>query len=113
MWALSPTVFTLLSQNLLLVHSDLAVYYPTIQYAVLYTLYSHCTRYFTPSTCSCFTKTAACNNIQEPILTLLYTFVLSCIILWIQGTYIYLSLTNIYLFVSMYVYMYVCVYGVF
>uniref|UniRef100_A0A674MC73 non-specific serine/threonine protein kinase n=1 Tax=Takifugu rubripes TaxID=31033 RepID=A0A674MC73_TAKRU len=45
MWALSPTVFTLLSQNLLLVHSDLAVYYPTIQYAVLYTLYSHCTRH--------------------------------------------------------------------
>lgn len=44
MWALSPTVFTLLSHNLMLVHSELAVYYPAIQYAVLYTLYSHCTR---------------------------------------------------------------------
>ncbi|XP_038156782.1 serine/threonine-protein kinase SMG1 [Cyprinodon tularosa] len=45
MWALSPTVFTLLSQNLLLVHSELAVFYPAIQYAVLYSLYSHCTRH--------------------------------------------------------------------
>ncbi|XP_023677609.2 serine/threonine-protein kinase SMG1 isoform X1 [Paramormyrops kingsleyae] len=45
MWALSPTVFTLLSQNLLVVHSDLAVYHPAVQYAVLYTLYSHCTRH--------------------------------------------------------------------
>ncbi|KAM7372511.1 hypothetical protein PAMP_009675 [Pampus punctatissimus] len=45
MWALSPTVFALLSHNLMLVHSELAVYYPAIQYAVLYTLYSHCTRH--------------------------------------------------------------------
>uniref|UniRef100_UPI0037E707FB serine/threonine-protein kinase SMG1 n=1 Tax=Semicossyphus pulcher TaxID=241346 RepID=UPI0037E707FB len=45
MWALSPTVFALLSHNLMLVHSDLAVHYPAIQYAVLYTLYSHCTRH--------------------------------------------------------------------
>ncbi|XP_035470486.2 serine/threonine-protein kinase SMG1 isoform X2 [Scophthalmus maximus] len=45
MWALSPTVFALLSHNLKLVHSELAVYYPAIQYAVLYTLFSHCTRH--------------------------------------------------------------------
>lgn len=45
MWALSPTVFALLSHNLMLVHSDLAVLYPSIQFAVLYTLYSHCTRH--------------------------------------------------------------------
>ncbi|XP_072224935.1 serine/threonine-protein kinase SMG1 isoform X3 [Leuresthes tenuis] len=45
MWALSPTVFALLSHNLTLVHSELAVYYPAIQYAVLYSLYSHCTRH--------------------------------------------------------------------
>ncbi|XP_030266247.1 serine/threonine-protein kinase SMG1 isoform X5 [Sparus aurata] len=45
MWALSPTVFALLSHNLMLVHSELAIYYPAIQYAVLYTLYSHCTRH--------------------------------------------------------------------
>ncbi|XP_062388673.1 serine/threonine-protein kinase SMG1 isoform X3 [Sardina pilchardus] len=45
MWALSPTVFALLSQNLVLVHSELAVHHPTIQYSVLYTLYSHCTRH--------------------------------------------------------------------
>uniref|UniRef100_A0A667Z9R8 non-specific serine/threonine protein kinase n=1 Tax=Myripristis murdjan TaxID=586833 RepID=A0A667Z9R8_9TELE len=45
MWALSPTVFALLSQNLMVVHSELAVYYPAVQYAVLYTLYSHCTRH--------------------------------------------------------------------
>ncbi|KAF7654424.1 hypothetical protein LDENG_00070090 [Lucifuga dentata] len=45
MWALSPTVFALLSNNLMLVHSELAVCYPAIQYAVLYTLYSHCTRH--------------------------------------------------------------------
>eukprot|EP00074_Homo_sapiens_P100024 XP_016879455.1 serine/threonine-protein kinase SMG1-like isoform X2 [Homo sapiens] len=45
MWALSPTVFALLSKNLMIVHSDLAVHFPTIQYAVLYTLYSHCTRH--------------------------------------------------------------------
>uniref|UniRef100_A0A8C4EGN0 non-specific serine/threonine protein kinase n=1 Tax=Dicentrarchus labrax TaxID=13489 RepID=A0A8C4EGN0_DICLA len=45
MWALSPTVFALLSHNLMLVHSELAVYYPAIQYAVLFTLYSHCTRH--------------------------------------------------------------------
>lgn len=45
MWALSPTVFTLLSQNLKLVHSELAAIYPAVQYAVLYTLFSHCTRY--------------------------------------------------------------------
>lgn len=45
MWALSPTVFALLSQDLMLVHSELAVFYPAIQYAVLYTLYSHCTRH--------------------------------------------------------------------
>ncbi|MBZ3878462.1 Serine/threonine-protein kinase SMG1 [Sciurus carolinensis] len=44
MWALSPTVFALLSKNLMIVHSDLAVHFPAIQYAVLYTLYSHCTR---------------------------------------------------------------------
>uniref|UniRef100_A0A672JXE5 non-specific serine/threonine protein kinase n=1 Tax=Sinocyclocheilus grahami TaxID=75366 RepID=A0A672JXE5_SINGR len=45
MWALSPTVFALLSQNLVVVHSDLAVHHPAVQYAVLYTLYSHCTRH--------------------------------------------------------------------
>ncbi|XP_023140718.2 serine/threonine-protein kinase SMG1 isoform X2 [Amphiprion ocellaris] len=45
MWALSPTVFALLSHNLMLVHSELAIYYPAIQYAVLYSLYSHCTRH--------------------------------------------------------------------
>ncbi|XP_077590470.1 serine/threonine-protein kinase SMG1 [Stigmatopora nigra] len=45
MWALSPTVFALLSHTLMLVHSELAVFYPAIQYAVLYTLYSHCTRH--------------------------------------------------------------------
>uniref|UniRef100_A0A3Q1FW18 Uncharacterized protein n=1 Tax=Acanthochromis polyacanthus TaxID=80966 RepID=A0A3Q1FW18_9TELE len=45
MWALSPTVFALLSHNLMLVHSELAIYYPAVQYAVLYSLYSHCTRH--------------------------------------------------------------------
>ncbi|XP_028842210.1 serine/threonine-protein kinase SMG1 isoform X2 [Denticeps clupeoides] len=45
MWALSPTVFALLSQNLEVVHSEVAVHYPAVQYAVLYTLYSHCTRH--------------------------------------------------------------------
>ncbi|XP_041633863.1 serine/threonine-protein kinase SMG1 isoform X3 [Cheilinus undulatus] len=45
MWALSPTVFSLLSQTLMLVHSEIAVHYPAIQYAVLFTLYSHCTRH--------------------------------------------------------------------
>ncbi|CAL9703653.1 unnamed protein product [Knipowitschia caucasica] len=45
MWALSPTVFALLSQDLLLVHTELAVFYPAVQYAVLFTLYSHCTRH--------------------------------------------------------------------
>ncbi|XP_058508783.1 serine/threonine-protein kinase SMG1 [Solea solea] len=45
MWALSPTVFTLLSHNLKLIHSELAVYFPAVQYAVLYTLFSHCTRH--------------------------------------------------------------------
>ncbi|XP_061604634.1 serine/threonine-protein kinase SMG1 [Phyllopteryx taeniolatus] len=45
MWALSPTVFALLNHTLMLVHSELAVYYPAVQYAVLYTLYSHCTRH--------------------------------------------------------------------
>uniref|UniRef100_A0A8C2H6P3 Serine/threonine-protein kinase SMG1 n=1 Tax=Cyprinus carpio TaxID=7962 RepID=A0A8C2H6P3_CYPCA len=45
MSALSPTVFALLSQNLVVVHSDLAVHHPAVQYAVLYTLYSHCTRH--------------------------------------------------------------------
>lgn len=45
MWALSPTMFALLSDNLTVVHAYLAVHYPAIQYGVLYTLYSHCTRY--------------------------------------------------------------------
>ncbi|XP_020505278.1 serine/threonine-protein kinase SMG1 [Labrus bergylta] len=45
MWALSPTVFALLSHNLMLVHSEIAVHFPAIQYAVLFTLYSHCTRH--------------------------------------------------------------------
>eukprot|EP00062_Callorhinchus_milii_P009126 gi/632952733/ref/XP_007892012.1/ PREDICTED: serine/threonine-protein kinase SMG1 [Callorhinchus milii] len=45
MWALSPTVFALLSDNLTVVHADLAVHYPAIQYGILYTLYSHCTRH--------------------------------------------------------------------
>ncbi|XP_072549574.1 serine/threonine-protein kinase SMG1 isoform X2 [Salminus brasiliensis] len=45
MWALSPTVFALLSQNLVVVHNELAVHHPAVQYAVLYTLYSHCTRH--------------------------------------------------------------------
>ncbi|XP_069762351.1 serine/threonine-protein kinase SMG1 isoform X3 [Narcine bancroftii] len=45
MWALSPTMFALLSDNLTVVHANLAVYYPAIQYGVLYTLYSHCTRH--------------------------------------------------------------------
>uniref|UniRef100_A0A3P9L1G2 Serine/threonine-protein kinase SMG1 N-terminal domain-containing protein n=1 Tax=Oryzias latipes TaxID=8090 RepID=A0A3P9L1G2_ORYLA len=45
MWALSPTVFALLTHNLTVVHSGLAVCYPAVQYAVLYSLYSHCTRH--------------------------------------------------------------------
>lgn len=45
MWALSPTVFALLSKNLMIVHGDIAVHFPAVQYAVLYTLYSHCSRY--------------------------------------------------------------------
>ncbi|XP_053326618.1 serine/threonine-protein kinase SMG1 [Spea bombifrons] len=45
MWALSPTVFALLSKNLMIVHDDIAIHYPAVQYAVLYTLYSHCTRH--------------------------------------------------------------------
>ncbi|XP_024124914.1 serine/threonine-protein kinase SMG1 [Oryzias melastigma] len=45
MWALSPTVFALLSHNLTVVHSGLAVCYPAVQYAILYSLYSHCTRH--------------------------------------------------------------------
>ncbi|KAK1162804.1 serine/threonine-protein kinase SMG1-like [Acipenser oxyrinchus oxyrinchus] len=45
MWALSPTVFALLSQNLTIVNGELAVHHPAVQYAVLYTLYSHCTRH--------------------------------------------------------------------
>ncbi|XP_034047301.1 serine/threonine-protein kinase SMG1-like [Thalassophryne amazonica] len=45
MWALSPTVFTLLSRDLTVVHSELAVHYPAVQHAVLYTLYSHCNRH--------------------------------------------------------------------
>ncbi|XP_075422184.1 serine/threonine-protein kinase SMG1 isoform X2 [Ascaphus truei] len=45
MWALSPTVFALLSNNLMIVHGDIAIHYPDVQYAVLYTLYSHCTRH--------------------------------------------------------------------
>ncbi|XP_062915129.1 serine/threonine-protein kinase SMG1 isoform X2 [Mobula hypostoma] len=45
MWALSPTMFALLSDNLTVVHANLAVHYPAIQYGVLYTLYSHCTRH--------------------------------------------------------------------
>ncbi|KAF4800880.1 Serine/threonine-protein kinase SMG1 [Turdus rufiventris] len=44
MWALSPTVFALLSKNLMIVHGDIAVHFPAVQYAVLYTLYSHCSR---------------------------------------------------------------------
>uniref|UniRef100_A0A8C5FT58 Serine/threonine-protein kinase SMG1 N-terminal domain-containing protein n=1 Tax=Gadus morhua TaxID=8049 RepID=A0A8C5FT58_GADMO len=38
-------LFALLSQNLPLVHCELAVHYPAVQYSVLYTLYSHCTRH--------------------------------------------------------------------
>ncbi|KAG9477052.1 hypothetical protein GDO78_002442 [Eleutherodactylus coqui] len=45
MWALSPTVFALLSKNLMVVHKEIAVHYPEVQYAVLSTLYSHCTRH--------------------------------------------------------------------
>ncbi|XP_063170959.1 serine/threonine-protein kinase SMG1 [Candoia aspera] len=45
MWALSPTVFALLSKNLMVAHGDIAVHFPAVQYAVLYTLYSHCTRH--------------------------------------------------------------------
>ncbi|XP_044160054.1 LOW QUALITY PROTEIN: serine/threonine-protein kinase SMG1 [Bufo gargarizans] len=45
MWALSPTVFALLSKNLMVVHKEIAVHYPEVQYAVLCTLYSHCTRH--------------------------------------------------------------------
>uniref|UniRef100_A0A8C5NMG0 Serine/threonine-protein kinase SMG1 n=1 Tax=Junco hyemalis TaxID=40217 RepID=A0A8C5NMG0_JUNHY len=45
MWALSPTVFALLSKNLMIVHGDIAVHFPAVQYAVLYTLYSHCSRH--------------------------------------------------------------------
>ncbi|KAM4698242.1 serine/threonine-protein kinase SMG1 [Rhinophrynus dorsalis] len=45
MWALSPTVFALLSKNLMIVHNDISVHYPAVQHAVLYTLYSHCTRH--------------------------------------------------------------------
>ncbi|XP_016124674.1 serine/threonine-protein kinase SMG1-like [Sinocyclocheilus grahami] len=77
MWALSPTVFALLSQNLVVVHSDLAVHHPAVQYAVLYTLYSHCTRHdhfisssLSSSSPSLFdgavisTVTTACNSLQ-------------------------------------------------
>uniref|UniRef100_S4RYT5 SMG1 nonsense mediated mRNA decay associated PI3K related kinase n=1 Tax=Petromyzon marinus TaxID=7757 RepID=S4RYT5_PETMA len=45
MWALSPTVFALLSENLTVVHLNIALNFPAVQYAVLYTLYSHCTRH--------------------------------------------------------------------
>ncbi|KAG7267322.1 hypothetical protein CRUP_022256, partial [Coryphaenoides rupestris] len=37
--------FALLSQNLPVVHAELAVHHPAVQYSVLYTLYSHCTRH--------------------------------------------------------------------
>ncbi|KAJ3601732.1 hypothetical protein NHX12_032699 [Muraenolepis orangiensis] len=36
MWALCPTVFALLSQNLPVVHSELAVHHPAVQYSVLH-----------------------------------------------------------------------------
>ncbi|CAJ0937999.1 unnamed protein product, partial [Ranitomeya imitator] len=45
MWALSPTVFALLSKTLTVVHKEIAVHYPEVQYSVLCTLYSHCTRH--------------------------------------------------------------------
>ncbi|XP_063286393.1 serine/threonine-protein kinase SMG1 isoform X2 [Pelobates fuscus] len=45
MWALSPTMFALLSKNIMVVHNDIATHYPAVQYSVLYTLYSHCTRH--------------------------------------------------------------------
>ncbi|XP_077980517.1 serine/threonine-protein kinase SMG1-like [Glandiceps talaboti] len=45
MWALSPSVFELLTDNLSVCHWELAMYYPSVQYAVLQALYAHCHRH--------------------------------------------------------------------
>ncbi|CAH1794898.1 unnamed protein product [Owenia fusiformis] len=45
MWALTPSIFELLSQNLLPFPSKVSEQYPAVQYAVLHTLQSHCVRH--------------------------------------------------------------------
>ncbi|XP_070580922.1 serine/threonine-protein kinase SMG1-like [Ptychodera flava] len=45
MWALSPSIFELLTDYLSVCHWELAMYYPSIQYAVLQALYAHCNRH--------------------------------------------------------------------
>ena len=44
MYALSPSIFELLHTSLKVVHSHLAALIPSLQYAVLNVLYSHCQR---------------------------------------------------------------------
>ncbi|XP_048245963.1 serine/threonine-protein kinase SMG1-like isoform X1 [Haliotis rufescens] len=45
MWALSPSVFDLLSTHLCPVEPWIAECYPSVQFAVVYALYSHCCRH--------------------------------------------------------------------
>ncbi|XP_041362847.1 serine/threonine-protein kinase SMG1-like [Gigantopelta aegis] len=45
MWALSPSVFDLLSQRLQLTNLWIAQCYPAIQYSIVQALYSHCCRH--------------------------------------------------------------------
>ncbi|XP_064619648.1 serine/threonine-protein kinase SMG1-like isoform X2 [Lineus longissimus] len=45
MWALSPSVFDLLTKHILQLPIELAEQYPTIQYAALQTVCSHCTKH--------------------------------------------------------------------
>uniref|UniRef100_A0A672K1B2 Serine/threonine-protein kinase SMG1 n=1 Tax=Sinocyclocheilus grahami TaxID=75366 RepID=A0A672K1B2_SINGR len=97
MWALSPTVFALLSQNLVVVHSDLAVHHPAVQYAVLYTLYSHCTRHdhfissslsssspslFDGAVISTVTTATKCPLLLVVILSFLTTFFRRLLLTW-------------------------------
>ena len=62
MWALSPSIFDLYSKYLDINQPSISVQYPAVQFAILQSMYSHCTRYqhnaFVPKqhdTCICNT----------------------------------------------------------
>lgn len=67
MWALSPSIFDLLSDRLVPTDPWIAECHPCVQYAILHTLYGHCCRHgnFVSSSCLLATDTVSLATMSQ------------------------------------------------